>query len=99
MKSIAGEVKGRILHVLYKEQIQHLKSLALWPAQFSDSTSVSKEDKTKQTVDDFEYNSSCSDDDEDTKFVNPNHVGVEESSSDKEEYSFWRRSSLVGMYY
>jgi len=82
VKMQSGEVKASITHVLYKDQIQHLKSLSLWPLRFTDN----KNEKTKQSaIDDFEYSSS---EDEDGNFVNPNHVGVEASSSEDKEYSF-----------
>jgi len=84
VKMQRGEVKLRIIHILYKDQIQHLKSINLWPSAFT------VHEKPKESkLSDFGLTKSGSDDDEsDELFVNPNHVGVESSGEDEEEYSF-----------
>jgi len=74
VKMQSGEVKLRIIHILYKDQIQHLKSLKLWPDAFAVHD---KPKESKSQMSDFGVTKSGSDDDEsDEAFVNPNHVGV-----------------------
>jgi probable RNA-binding protein EIF1AD len=81
--STKNKVRYMVRHILYKDQISHLKSLKLWPSQF-----------LQQEPDDTDDKASCeSDDDDDDSlendlFVNTNHLAklcVHDDSSEEEE--------------
>jgi len=85
VKMQSGEIKGHILHVLYKDQIHHLKSLKLWPEQFSFADS----DKPPTAKSSFDLSPDSDESSEELgKVVNPNHVGIESEGEDEDEYSF-----------
>lgn len=83
VKMQSGQIRLLILHILYKEQILHLKANNLWPSQFS----VPDKIKDVKSTDFDVANSGSEDDRESDEFVNPNHIGVE-TSGEEEEYSF-----------
>jgi probable RNA-binding protein EIF1AD len=85
--STKNKVRYMVRHILYKDQISHLKSLKLWPSQF-----------LQQEPDDTDDKASCESDDEDDDddddslendlFVNTNHLAklcVHDDSSEEED--------------
>jgi len=85
VKMQSGVVTARILHVLYKDQIQHLKSLNIWPTNF---TASQKATKLVQPPDYSLAKSGSDDSGAEDEFVNPNHVQMESSGEEEDEYSF-----------
>jgi len=93
---------GIVLHVLYKDQIKHLKSINIWPAEFpafeeKPNHQVSHNQLGEFDITDSEEDflglNSNSDDKEDciekenNCFVNPNHTGVAAVVEDEDEWS------------
>lgn len=91
-----GSIRFMINHILYKEQVKHLKSEGLWPADdplFNDTATADHEVvQAVSAADDgivYEAEIDSSDDDVDRDlFINTNRIAtlaVEDSSSESEE--------------
>jgi len=72
-ESTTTKVSGDIVHILYPDQIKHLKTLDQWPAEFA------------STDDGDDGSDDESDADEDGLFANPNRRGGVESSEDDDD--------------
>jgi len=82
----AGAVRYYVKHILYKEQVRHLKQKGMWPACFADDGEAEAQEQrppaesttsgiTFQNFDLPDSDSEDSDVDHDADlFVNPNHV-------------------------
>eukprot|EP01116_Phalansterium_solitarium_P017164 TRINITY_DN415_c0_g1_i1.p2 TRINITY_DN415_c0_g1~~TRINITY_DN415_c0_g1_i1.p2 ORF type:complete len:190 (+),score=66.97 TRINITY_DN415_c0_g1_i1:128-697(+) len=81
------KVRALVEHILFADQIKHIKSLNLWPAEFTDDDeSRSEAKKEAHAAPASASDDSGSDSDEDADlFVNPNRVTVADSSSDDED--------------
>lgn len=78
--SSKNKVRYMVRHILYKDQIQHLKALEQWPSQF----------QQQEQDENDEENSDDGDDDsiENDMFINTNHLAklcVHDDSSEEEE--------------
>jgi len=80
------KVRALVEHVLFPDQIKHIKAQKLWPNEFQDELPEAKKDSIPSRSGD-EDESNGTDDDEDL-FVNSNRVTVSESSSDEEDDRF-----------
>jgi len=74
-KNFSGKIRSIIKHVLYTNQITHLKSTNNWPLIWDDNTKNKKE--TNNII--------ISDIDEDTVYVNPNRRYVEDDIEDEDD--------------
>eukprot|EP00842_Homolaphlyctis_polyrhiza_P001068 jgi/Hompol1/1962/HPOL_005798-RA len=76
------KIKGEISHVLFPNNIKHLKSSGLWPSVFDESVLSAD---TEQKSDDDEEEASSDDDNDDDLFVNNNRgTGLDDDDDDEE---------------
>lgn len=75
-----GKVKGRVVNVLFEEQIKHLKSISVWPPAFTQE--APKPEPEKEAADNA---GSGSDDD---LPENPNRAGGQFEQSSGSDYDF-----------
>ncbi|XP_016381067.1 probable RNA-binding protein EIF1AD [Sinocyclocheilus rhinocerous] len=85
-----GKVKGEISFILYKDHIQYLRKLGVWPEGFQEDRTSSerneetpKERSVRKTEEEEEGDSDSEDDDSDL-FVNTNRATVLYSESEEE---------------
>ncbi|XP_071396631.1 probable RNA-binding protein EIF1AD [Centroberyx affinis] len=82
------KVKAEISVILYKDHIQHLQKLTLWPEGFTEEpekTDREQEKGDKRGEKDEEEEGSESEDDESDLFVNTNRCNYHYSESEEEE--------------
>lgn len=93
------KVRALVEHVLFPDQIKHIKSKNLWPAAFDDAEEALTDNKppaksanaAKANAAARRQESAGTDEEEDSDddadlFVNPNRVTVRDSSSDEDEH-------------
>lgn len=90
--SSKNKVRYMVRHILYKDQISHLKSLKLWPSQFLQKEEEQDETDDRVSTESEDNDNDNDDDDEDSLendlFVNTNHLAklcVHDDSSEEEE--------------
>ncbi|XP_052430789.1 probable RNA-binding protein EIF1AD [Carassius gibelio] len=85
-----GKVKGEISFILYRDHIQYLRKLGVWPEGFQeDRTSSEKnegtqKEKSERKTEEEEEDDSDSEDDDSDLFVNTNRATVLYSESEEE---------------
>ncbi|XP_056328634.1 probable RNA-binding protein EIF1AD [Danio aesculapii] len=84
-----GKVKGEISFILYRDHIQHLRKLGVWPEGFQeDRTSGERNEGTpkerREGKEEEEEGDSESEDDDSDLFVNTNRATVLYSESEEE---------------
>lgn len=83
-----GAVKYMIEHILYKDQVKHLKQKGLWPVSFQDTVKPDpRASKSFCSISTAEESEDEDEDDDSDLFVNRNRSGgmISESESEDEE--------------
>jgi len=80
------KVRALVEHVLFPEQIKHLRRISKWPESFGEGQELASESNSSLEGEDREGGEEKNDDEEedDDLFVNPNHQAVAETSSDED---------------
>lgn len=93
----SGLIRYRVKHILYKDQIRHIKSVNLWPNIFNDVQNQDEEQETSQEKNttstslkknQMEITNDYSDDEDsdiNDEFINPNLRKIAAVSSDEED--------------
>jgi probable RNA-binding protein EIF1AD len=79
----AGKIKGQVSHLLLPEDVEHLQEENMWPEEFVIETGK-KEAKENATSNSQDVENQDSDYDL-GEYVNPNRVGVQDSSEEEDE--------------